>query len=137
MKVSHIKIQLKEKWKVVTEAVEWRIRSKIGDEAFDDAVFRLGKRFRQKFKTTQFLGVAGSVGKTTAKDLLVGILNVRGKTIGNPMSRNVAPEIARTILRTRPWHQFCVAELGETRPGSLDIQLSALNRPGFDGGSNS
>ncbi|QKV56737.1 MAG: hypothetical protein HT580_05435 [Dechloromonas sp.] len=59
-------------------------------------------------------GVAGSVGKTTAKDLLVGILKVKGQTIGNPVSRNAAPEIAKVILRTRPWHKFCVAELGET-----------------------
>lgn len=113
-------------WKKLAGAVEWRIRSKLGDDVFDEAIFRLGLKFRPWHKRTLFFAIGGSVGKTTAKDLLVSILNVRGKTIGNPMSRNAAPEIARTVLRTRPWHRYCVAELGETAPGSLDKHLAVL-----------
>ena len=82
--------------------------------------------FRPRLENTRFFGIAGSVGKTTTKDLLVSILKVRGKTIGNPQSLNAAPEVAKTILRTRPWHRYCVAELGETAPGSLDNQLAVL-----------
>jgi len=113
-------------WKRIAGAVEWRVRSKLGDDVFDAAIFRIGSRFRPFVDGIQFFGIAGSVGKTTAKDLLVSILNVRGKAIGNPLSRNAAPEIARTILRTRPWHRYCVAELGETGPGSLDDHLIVL-----------
>lgn len=126
LKLSHPINFLQRKWKATTGAVEWRLRSKYGDDAFDAAIFRFGLKFRPYVQKTRFVGIAGSVGKTTAKDLLVSILNVGGKAIGNPMSRNAAPEVARTVLRTRPWHRFCVAELGETAPGSLDSQLTVL-----------
>lgn len=114
------------KLKSITNAIDWRVRSKFGDEAIDNRIVRAGLRYRQFLNKATFFGIAGSVGKTTAKELLVGILNVRGRTIGNPMSLNAAPEIAKVVLRTRPWHKFCVAELGETAPGSLDKQLAVL-----------
>lgn len=123
---SSLNKSLRRKLKAISSAIDWRIRSKIGDDAIDDRIVSAGIRYRKLLGKTTFLGIAGSVGKTTAKDLLVSILNVRWKTIGNPMSRNAAPEIARTILRTRPWHQYCVAELGESSPGSLDNQLTVL-----------
>lgn len=126
MRLNQAKNLLKEKWKALTGAIEWRLRLRVGDNAFDDAIYQAGKRFRPILKGTDFFGVAGSVGKTTAKDFLVGILGVRGKCIGNPLSRNAAPELARTILRVRPWHHYCVAELGETGPGTLDKHLAAL-----------
>ena len=112
--------------KAITNAIDWRVRSRFGDAAIDNRIVRAGLRYRQLLGNTTFLGIAGSVGKTTAKDLLVSILNVRGRAIGNPMSLNAAPEIAKVVLRTRPWHRFCVAELGETAPGSLDNQLAVL-----------
>jgi UDP-N-acetylmuramoyl-tripeptide--D-alanyl-D-alanine ligase len=114
------------KLKSITNAIDWRVRSKFGDEAIDNRIVRAGLKYRQFLNKATFFGIAGSVGKTTAKELLVGILNVRGRTIGNPISLNKAPEIAKVILRTRPWHKFCVAELGETAPGSLDKQLAIL-----------
>lgn len=117
---------LHQKWKALVGAIEWRLRVRVGDDAFDGAIYRAGKRFRPYLKGTDFFGVAGSVGKTTAKDFLVGILSMRGKCIGNPLSRNAAPELARTILRTRPWHRYCVTEIGESAPGTLDKHLAAL-----------
>jgi len=41
---------------------------------------------------------------------------------------NVLPEVAKTVLRTRPWHDFCVAEISENEPGIMDAPL-ALFRP--------
>jgi UDP-N-acetylmuramoyl-tripeptide--D-alanyl-D-alanine ligase len=117
---------LRRKLKAITDAVDWRVRLKFGDEAIDNRIVGAGFRYRQFLEKTTFFGIAGSVGKTTAKELLVGVLNVRGRTIGNPNSLNAAPEIAKVVLRTRPWHKFCVAELGETAPGSLDKQLAVL-----------
>lgn len=117
---------LQRKWRAISRAIEWRVRARVGDERLDAGIFHLGLKFRPYLDNTLFFGIAGSVGKTTTKDLLVSILNVRGKAIGNPLSLNAAPEVAKTILRTRPWHQYCVAELGETSPGSLDNQLTVL-----------
>lgn len=113
-------------WKAISGAIEWRIRSKIGDERIDAGIIRVALKYRRLINTTQFIGIAGSVGKTTAKDILVGILGVRGKTVGTPLSLNAAPEVAKVVLRTRPWHRYCAAELGESSPGSLDTQLAVL-----------
>jgi UDP-N-acetylmuramoyl-tripeptide--D-alanyl-D-alanine ligase len=126
LKSSHLGKTLHRKWKAITGAIEWRVRAKFGDERLDAGIFHLGLKFRPRLDNTLFFGIVGSVGKTTTKDLLVSILNVRGKTIGNPQSLNAAPEVAKTVLRTRPWHRYCVAELGETSPGSLDNQLAVL-----------
>lgn len=117
---------LPRKIKAAIDAVDWRIRSHFGDEIIDRRIVQAASSYRRMLGNTVFFGVAGSVGKTTAKDLLVGILKVKGQTIGNPVSRNAAPEIAKVILRTRPWHKFCVAELGETAPDSLNPQLAVL-----------
>ena len=126
MKPGHLGNVLHRKWKAIIGAIEWRVRARLGDERLDAGIFRLAVTFRPRLENTRFFGIAGSVGKTTTKDLLVSILKVRGKTIGNPQSLNAAPEVAKTILRTRPWHRYCVAELGETAPGSLDNQLAVL-----------
>jgi len=126
LKPGHLGKVLHRKWKAVIGAIGWRVRARLGDERLDAGIFRLGVTFRPRLENTCFFGIAGSVGKTTTKDLLVSILKVRGKTIGNPQSLNAAPEVAKTILRTRPWHRYCVAELGETAPGSLDNQLAVL-----------
>jgi aminoacyl-tRNA hydrolase len=75
-----------------------------------------------------FFGIAGSAGKTTAKDLLLGMLSSQAAAVGNRASLNRTSSIASTILRIRPWHRYCVAELGETGPDSLD-ELLAIARP--------
>lgn len=126
MGLSRTTLYLKQKWKALAGAIEWRLRMRLGDDAFDGAIYRAGLRFRPFLTRAVFFGIAGSVGKTTAKDFLVGILGTYGRTIGNPLSRNAAPEIARTVLRTRPWHSYCVAELGESAPGLLDRHLAVL-----------
>lgn len=110
----------------IIKAFDWRIRALIGNSAVDSAIVKLGLAWRPALKRPIFIGIAGSAGKTTAKDLLVGILSKQGGVVGNYLSLNMAPEIAKIILRVRPWHRFCVAELGETKPGSLDNQLDLL-----------
>lgn len=64
---------LKKHWKALTGAIEWRLRMRVGDDAFDGAIYKVGKHFRPYLKRTDFFGVAGSVGKTTAKDFLIDI----------------------------------------------------------------
>jgi aminoacyl-tRNA hydrolase len=110
----------------VRKAIAWRVREKFGDDLVDRTIFRLGSMWRPTLRKPSFIGIAGSVGKTTAKDLLVGILSRKGLATGNIMSLNAAPEIAKIILRMRPWHSYCVAELGESKPGSLDSSIALL-----------
>ena len=62
---------------------------------------------RALFRTT-FILVAGSVGKTTTKDLLAAVLASKFPVCHSLASRNAGPNIARALLRVRPWHRFAV-----------------------------
>lgn len=78
-----------------------------------------------------FIGVTGSSGKTTAKELLHAVLATQyqgQKSVGN---YNRPPSLARTILRVRPWHKFCVLEIAIcTREGLIPLEVPVgLARP--------
>jgi len=107
-------------------ALAWRFRDLVGDARLDRAICNGAVAWRKLLNAKVFVAVAGSVGKTTTKDLLVGILSARYSVAANVLSRNAAPEIAKIVLRVRPWTRYCVAELGETGPNTLDSMLTLL-----------
>ncbi len=57
-----------------------------------------------------FIGVTGSCGKTTAKELIVAVLSSQYKGHKSPGNSNVLGEVIRSILRTRRKYHFCVQE---------------------------
>jgi UDP-N-acetylmuramoyl-tripeptide--D-alanyl-D-alanine ligase len=110
--------------KKVQLALAWRIRRVFGDERVDRTLVRLAHLWRPYLKKPLFIGVTGSAGKTTTKELIVGILSASGRGTGNPASLNVLPEVAKTVLRIRRNDDFCVAELSGHSPGQLDAPLT-------------
>lgn len=104
-------------------ATAWRVRKLAGDRRVDDFLVKLARRWRPVLRKPVFIGIAGSAGKTTAKELLQGILSSGSSGVANPGTLNVLPEIAKTILRTRPSHTFCISELSEDHPGVMDKNL--------------
>jgi UDP-N-acetylmuramoyl-tripeptide--D-alanyl-D-alanine ligase len=104
----------------------WRIERLIGEQNADRIYVDAARRWRPLLKTALFIGIAGSASKTTTKELLLGVLSQKGRGIGNPASLNMIAEVAKTILRTRRSHDFCVTELDEQRPGALDGPLGLL-----------
>lgn len=78
---------------------------------------------RLLFRTT-FVAITGSVGKTTTKELLARILSLEGLTLATVDTNNTTVQVARTMLRARPWHRFVVVEIGTDRPGW--VRSSAL-----------
>jgi UDP-N-acetylmuramyl pentapeptide synthase len=114
--------------KKVQNALAWRLRSLVGDKAVDRLMVAAARAWRPCIRKPVFIGVSGSFGKTTTKELLVSMLSQGLRGTGNPESLNVLPEVAKTLLRVRPGHDFCVAELSEGQPGALDAPL-ALFRP--------
>lgn len=79
------------------------------------------------FRTT-VIALTGSVGKTTAKECLVGVLSAHGRTVGTKASWNDDSGVARTLLAIRPWHRFAVIEVGTEGPGQIR-KKAALVRP--------
>ena len=109
-------------------ATAWRLRRLVGDQRIDGAIVKTAQRWRNFLKKPLFIGITGSAGKTTTKELLLGVLAHKYRGVANPGSLNVLPEVAKTIWRVRPNHDFCVTELSEDRPGVMDGNL-ALLRP--------
>ena len=66
-----------------------------------------------------FVGVTGSGGKSTTKALTAAILRTELDGTETPGTSNRLSVVARTVLRTRPHDDFCVAEVAAWRPGSV------------------
>jgi UDP-N-acetylmuramoyl-tripeptide--D-alanyl-D-alanine ligase len=73
---------------------------------------------RALFRTT-FIAVTGSLGKTTAKECIAGILQTRFRTAKTLYNENGPSGVSRTVLRVKPWHRFAVVEVGTDRPGMI------------------
>ncbi|HSD67298.1 MAG TPA: UDP-N-acetylmuramoyl-tripeptide--D-alanyl-D-alanine ligase, partial [Vicinamibacteria bacterium] len=74
------------------------------------------------------VGVTGSLGKTTTKDMTAGLLATRGpvlKTEGNLNNRYGLP---LSLLRLKPEHTAAVLEMGMSAPGEIRA-LSTLAEP--------
>ena len=108
-------------------AVEWRAR-KIGWIVLSRSLYGLTFLYRPLLRRTIFVGITGSAGKTTTKDLVAAILERhfrRGKK--GPGTLNGPYDVARLVLRTRPWDTYCVIEIAITSYG-IDMPI-ALFRP--------
>lgn len=105
------------------EAIAWRIRHLVGDRRLDDALIRWRRLWRPFVASPAFVGIAGSGGKTSAKELLHGILSAHQRGTANPGTMNVLPEVAKTVLRVRPWHQYCIGELSEHQAGVMNANM--------------
>ena len=74
--------------------------------------------WRRLMFRTRFIAITGSVGKTTAKNLLAALLrDMPARTLSTRHSSNDVKHIARDLLRVRPWHRFVVLEAGTDQPG--------------------
>ena len=84
--------------------------------------------YRGQLDHVVVIGVTGSCGKTTTKDLIAAILGGRFAGSKNDDTRNCGPDIATTVLAAKPDDDFLVQELGAWGPGTLDAGI-ALVRP--------
>ena len=75
-----------------------------------------------------FVAVTGSVGKTTAKDMLAAVLGVRYKVLKTEGNFNNNIGLPLTLLRLDHSHQIAVVEMGMDRFGEIDY-LAGLVRP--------
>jgi len=74
------------------------------------------------------VGVAGSNGKTTAKEMTAAILGAAGETLATRGNLNNHIGVPLTLLRLTPAHRFAVVEMGANRAGEV-AALAALARP--------
>ncbi|MFC2267555.1 MAG: Mur ligase family protein, partial [Peptidiphaga sp.] len=70
------------------------------------------------------VAVTGSVGKTTTKDLLAGLLSSRGPVVAPPGSFNNELGLPLTVLRTGADTASLVLEMGADHVGNIDYLTS-------------
>ena len=91
------------------------------------ALSRAGNAWREALDIP-VIGVAGSNGKTTAKEMTAAILSRAGSTLATRGNLNNHIGVPLTLLRLEPGHRFAVIEMGANRAGEV-AELVKVARP--------
>lgn len=105
-------------WKTVSSA----------KKPFHRARFFLAKQFAKTLPREAFIGITGSVGKTTTAKACELVLAQKYQTISTSYSPNLDPifNIPITILKKSPKVQKVVLEMGIEYPGEMEYYLSFI-----------
>lgn len=91
-------------------------------------LLKLASAWRTNF-SFPVVGITGSVGKTSTKEILANVLKLSGKKfIISSGNQNTAIGLSLNILRMRPYHEFAVFEMGINGPGQME-QMSSIAQP--------
>ncbi len=78
----------------------------------------LGAYNRQQYKG-HLIGITGSSGKTTVKNMVHAVLSRRGETLATEGNFNNEIGVPLTLLRLRPGVEFAVVEMGAAKAGDI------------------
>ncbi|MCX5668496.1 MAG: UDP-N-acetylmuramoyl-tripeptide--D-alanyl-D-alanine ligase [Candidatus Omnitrophica bacterium] len=82
---------------------------------------------RKKFRIP-VIGVTGSNGKTTVKDMIAGILSQKYNVLKNEGTKNNHIGVPLTLLKLNDSHDMCVVEMGANHRGEIR-SLADIARP--------
>jgi UDP-N-acetylmuramoyl-tripeptide--D-alanyl-D-alanine ligase len=97
----------------------------------EDTISALGiaaEKWIAKFPGLVRLGITGSVGKSTTKEILFAIMNTFKKTVKNPGNLNSDIGLPASIFLVREDHEVAVFELGINYPGEMNL-LAKIYKP--------
>lgn len=86
----------------------------------------LAKRYREKFENICIVGITGSSGKTTTKELLGAMLGGKEATVMNDGNLNSETGLPLSIFNIRENHVFGVFELGISHLGEMTPLVDIL-----------
>jgi len=79
-------------------------------------------------RTIPLIGVTGSNGKTTVKEMIAAILARRGAVLATQGNLNNDIGVPLTLLKLRDAHRYAVIEMGANHPGEI-AYVASLARP--------
>lgn len=107
----------------------WTIDKEIEDE-FDplclrvdntlEAMQTIARYWRKRF-SIRVIGITGSVGKSTTKELAAEVLSRRFNTLKNPGNLNNEIGLPLTILQLNENHEIAILEMGFYIPGEINF----------------
>lgn len=80
--------------------------------------------------TLPVIGITGSIGKTSTKELVASILGQRLATLASIKSFNNEIGLPLTLLRLQSMHQVAVLEMGTYGPGDIAL-LCSIAKPNY------
>ncbi|MDQ4008962.1 MAG: UDP-N-acetylmuramoyl-tripeptide--D-alanyl-D-alanine ligase, partial [Actinomycetota bacterium] len=92
------------------------------------ALGRLATAVLHRLPRCQVVGITGSQGKTSAKDLLAQVLDAAGPTVATSGSYNNEVGLPLTVLHADAETRFLVLEMGARHVGDIGY-LTSLARP--------
>ncbi len=84
------------------------------------ALQRIARYWRRKLNL-RVIGITGSVGKSTTKEVVAQVLSQRYKTLRNPGNLNNEIGLPLTMLRLGPGYERAVLEMGFYVPGEISF----------------
>lgn len=92
-----------------------------------DALFRIGNYYREKYPIL-YIGITGSNGKTTTKELLYTVLSTKYKVLKTEKNYNNHIGIPLTLTHLTRDHEIALMEMGMNHRGEIE-KLSHLVKP--------
>jgi len=96
----------------------------------EDTLAALGElaRYYRSLVTATVVGITGSNGKTTTKEMVAHLLRASGSVVKAPRSFNNFVGVPLTIFAVEPRTDFVVVELGTSAPGEIR-RLASVAQP--------
>lgn len=85
------------------------------------ALQQVARFWRRKLPNLRVVGITGSVGKSTTKEVVAEVLNVRYRTLKSPGNLNNEIGLPLTILRLSSGYERAVLEMGFYVPGEIQF----------------
>ncbi|MBE9144689.1 UDP-N-acetylmuramoyl-tripeptide--D-alanyl-D-alanine ligase [Planktothrix mougeotii] len=87
----------------------------------------IGRWWRDQFQIP-IIGVTGSVGKTTTKELIASVLGTQGKVLKTQANYNNEIGVPKTLLQLTADHEFAVIEMAMRGKGQI-AELTQIAQP--------
>lgn len=91
------------------------------------AMGRIVRAWRERLDVA-VIGITGSNGKTTVKEMVAAVLSTQGPTLSTQGNYNNELGVPLTLARLDASHRFAVIEMGCNRPGDI-AYLAGIARP--------
>ncbi len=91
-----------------------------------EAYQSLAKAYLGQFQVSK-IGITGSVGKTTTKEMLYNLLKQNGLTLKTDANENNQIGVPKTIFNLHPDHKYLLIEMGTDHPGEIEKLAQIVN----------
>lgn len=88
----------------------------------------LAAHIRNKLTNLTVVGITGSQGKTTTKELLAAVLSSKAETVSPQGNNNNELGVPITLMQCTPETKYCIIEMGARHQGDI-ARLAEIARP--------